>query len=56
MKNRVKLVEMFTKYLPNYGKELKMLATGLLITVLPSLVEMHEPLVKEVTKLLEVLA
>ena len=44
---------MFKNYLPKFGKDIQMISTGILITVLPSLTEMHEPLVKEVTDLLE---
>ena len=44
---------MFKNHLPKYGKDIKMLATGILITILPSLTEMHDQLVKEVTDLLD---
>lgn len=52
-KCRVKVAEMFKTHLPKYGKDITMLATGILITILPSLTEMHDQLVKEVTDLLD---
>jgi len=45
-KNKQKIVEIFFKYLPNFGKELRILSSGLVITILPSYIEMNEPLVK----------
>lgn len=52
-KCRIKVTEMFRGYLLKFGTDIQMLSTGILITVLPSLTEMHEPLVKEVNDLLD---
>jgi hypothetical protein len=38
MKCKVKLVEMFRNYLPKYGKEARVMSTGILITFLPALI------------------
>lgn len=37
MKCKIKLVEMFKTYLPKFGKEIRIMATGILITFLPAL-------------------
>lgn len=37
MKCKVKLAEMFRIYLPKYGREIQIMATGILITFLPAL-------------------
>ena len=47
------MTEMFRSHLPKFGKDIQMLSTGILITVLPSLTEMQEQLVKEVNDLLD---
>ena len=39
--------------MPIFGKDLQVLATGLAITILPSLNEMHEALVRDVSNLLD---
>lgn len=56
MKNKTRLVEIFGKHLPAFGRDLQLLAVGLAITVLPALNEMHEGLVREVSSLLDLLA
>lgn len=56
MKNKTRLVEIFSKHLPTFGRDLQLLAVGLAITVLPTLNEMHEGLVREVSSLLDLLA
>ena len=42
--------------MPTFGNDLQILATGLTITILPSLNEMNEGLVREVTQFLDLLA
>lgn len=56
MKNKTRLIEIFAKHLPIFGNDLQILATGLIITILPSLNEMSEILVREVTQFLDLLA
>ena len=56
VKNKSRTVELLAKYFPKYGTDLQLLATGLTITLLPSLNEMHEVLVREVTSFLDLLA
>ena len=50
------MIEIFAKHLPTFGNDLQILATGLTITILPSLNEMNEGLVREVTQFLDLLA
>ena len=52
MKCKLKLVEMFRNYLPKFGKDVQGMATGLMITFLPALTEMHEGLVKDTGELI----
>lgn len=53
IKNKIKVVEMLRDHLPKFGKDIQMLLTGLFVAVLPSLSEMHEPLIKEINILFE---
>jgi hypothetical protein len=55
-KSKCRIVEIFTKHLPTFGRDLQLLATGLAITLLPSLNEMHETLLRDVNALLDILA
>ncbi len=56
VKNKLRIIEIFHKNLPFFGNDLQVLATGLVITILPSLNEMNEGLVRDVTNLLDLLA
>jgi hypothetical protein len=55
IKNKSKIIEIFTKYLPVFGTDLQILATGLVITILPSLNEMQESLIKDINNFLDLL-
>lgn len=46
VKNKCRMVEIMAKYFPKFGTDIQVLATGLTITLLPSLNEMHEALVR----------
>jgi hypothetical protein len=37
IKNKQKIIELFSKFFPNYANDLKILTMGLLIAILPSL-------------------
>lgn len=50
------MVDIFTKYFPKFGTDVQVLATGLIITVLPSLNEMHDGLIRDTTSLLDLMA
>ncbi len=50
------MVEIFTKYFPKFGTDIQVLATGLAITILPSLNEMHDALVRDTINLLDLMA
>ena len=56
VKNKTRAVELLAKYFPKFGTDIQLLATGLTITLLPSLVIMDEVLVREVTNFLDLLA
>ena len=56
VKNKTRMIEILGKHLPAFGRDLQLLAIGLAITILPSLNEMHEALVREVGGLLDLLA
>ena len=46
VKNKTRAVELLAKYFPKFGTDIQLLATGLTITLLPSLVIMDEVLVR----------
>ncbi len=41
LKNKHRIIDIFFKYFPNFGQELKIMSSGLIITILPSFIEMH---------------
>jgi hypothetical protein len=49
------MIDIMSKYFPVFGRDLQVLATGLAITILPSLNEMHEQLVRDVSNLLDLM-
>lgn len=47
---------MLRAHIPKFGKEIRIMATGLFITILPSLNEMNDTLIKEVNDLIDELS